>query len=234
MSAHGVLAFVRAALPPPPARVLEVGAGNGELAAALARAGYDVVAIDPAAPAADDRAAHAHAHADVVAEGAAHGDPAPADRAALVRPVALLDLREPPASFDAAVAVVSLHHVEPLEPSCERLAALVRPGGRLVVDEFDVTAFDADAAAWWCDRRRELGKEVPHDPAAMVADLRDHLHAVERIRAALAPAFELSPTAAGPYLHRWDLTITLKHAEEDAIARKRLPAVGVRFTGVRR
>src|SRR4051794_41931627 len=42
-----VVVFVRAALPPPPARVLEVGAGRGELAAALRDAGYDVVAIDP-------------------------------------------------------------------------------------------------------------------------------------------------------------------------------------------
>ena len=51
MPATDVIAFVRAALPPPPARVLEVGAGDGELAAALAAAGYDVVAIDPASEA---------------------------------------------------------------------------------------------------------------------------------------------------------------------------------------
>src|SRR4029077_18260821 len=80
-----VLAFVRATLPPPPARVLEVGAGHGELAAALREAGYDVVAIDPTA----------------------HGAPG-------VEPIPLLDLDAPDASFDAAVAVVSLHHVEPL------------------------------------------------------------------------------------------------------------------------
>src|ERR671933_676519 len=42
-----VVAYVRAALPPPPARVLEIGAGDGTLAAALRDGGYDVVAIDP-------------------------------------------------------------------------------------------------------------------------------------------------------------------------------------------
>ena len=42
-----VAAFVRANLPPPPCRVLEVGAGEGELAASLAAAGYAVTAIDP-------------------------------------------------------------------------------------------------------------------------------------------------------------------------------------------
>src|SRR3712207_9593084 len=40
------LAFVRAVLPPAPARVLEVGCGGGELAAALADGGYTVVALD--------------------------------------------------------------------------------------------------------------------------------------------------------------------------------------------
>ena len=34
----------------PPDRVLEVGCGEGELAHALARAGYSVTAIDPQAP----------------------------------------------------------------------------------------------------------------------------------------------------------------------------------------
>ena len=47
MLASDVAVFVRGALPPAPARVLEVGAGDGELATALAAWGYDVVAIDP-------------------------------------------------------------------------------------------------------------------------------------------------------------------------------------------
>ena len=42
--------FVLAQLPRPPARVLEVGCGEGALARAIADAGYDVVAIDPKAP----------------------------------------------------------------------------------------------------------------------------------------------------------------------------------------
>jgi len=43
------LAFVRSSLPTPPARVLEIGAGRGEMARALIDAGYEVTAIDPAA-----------------------------------------------------------------------------------------------------------------------------------------------------------------------------------------
>lgn len=97
----GVAAFVRANLPPPPARVLEIGAGDGELARALRAGGYDVTAIDPAA--ADD---------DVL-------------------PVALAELDAPLGSFEAAVAVVSLHHVEPLEPSCAQFFATRRADAML-------------------------------------------------------------------------------------------------------
>jgi SAM-dependent methyltransferase len=187
---------VRGALPDPPARVLEVGAGDGELAAFLSGAGYDVVAIDPAA-----------------------AEPA-------VRRVALHELDEPPASFDAALAVVSLHHVEPLEESCGRLAVLVRPGGTLVIDEFDVARFDDRAARWW------LGHSG-HE-ADMLEGVRDHLHPVARLCAALDPWFALGEPVPGPYLHRWDLPPGLREAEERLIAAGELPAVGARLVGVRR
>jgi SAM-dependent methyltransferase len=49
MVTSDLLAFVRSSLPEPPARVLEIGAGKGELASELREAGYEVTAIDPAA-----------------------------------------------------------------------------------------------------------------------------------------------------------------------------------------
>ena len=42
--------FVLDQVGPPPAQVLEVGCGEGELAHALVRAGHSVMAIDPWAP----------------------------------------------------------------------------------------------------------------------------------------------------------------------------------------
>src|SRR5690349_23507954 len=144
--AADVRAFVRANLPPPPVRVLEVGAGEGDLAAALRVAGHDVVAIDP--------------------------DP----RGDGVRAVALHELDEPAAAFDAAVAVVSLHHVEPLEASCARLADVLRPGAKLVVDEIDIDVYDERAASWWLQQRRALGVQTDRTPEAMVTELRHHLH----------------------------------------------------------
>jgi precorrin-6B methylase 2 len=47
MASAELRAFIRANLPQPPARVLEVGAGSGELACALRADAYDVLAIDP-------------------------------------------------------------------------------------------------------------------------------------------------------------------------------------------
>ncbi len=197
-------AFVRANLPEPPARVLEVGAGAGQLARALRAGGYDVQAIDPKSDSDD------------------------------VRAVALADLDEPAGSYGAAVAVVSLHHVDPLEASCRRLGELVEPGGTLVVDEFDVAAFDVGAASWWLEQRRALGEPQPKTAAELVAEHREHLHPLARILAALEPHFEFGPPVRGAWLHRWNLGESLRAVEEEAIARGLLRATGARLVGRRR
>ncbi len=204
MASVELRAFVCANLPGAPARVLEVGAGAGHLAGALRAAGYDVVAIDPE-PKSED-----------------------------VRAVALADLDEPAGSFAAAVAVVSLHHVDPLEESCRRLAEVVAPGGTLVVDEFDAGAFDLGAAAWWLEQRAAIGDPQTQTADELVADHREHLHPLERIVAALEPHFELGPPVRGAWLHNWKLGDSLRAVEEDAIARGSLRAVGARLVGRRR
>ena len=201
----GLVAFVRATLPPPPARVLEVGAGRGELAALLREAGYDVLAIDPAA-----------------------------DGAPGVEPVPLLDVTAGDATFDAAVAVVSLHHVEPLAESCARLATIVRPGGVLAIDEFDVGRFDERAAAWQIAQRKAMGIDHPEHEHDWSHDLRHHMHPVAKIRAALATAFDLGEPVPGPYLYRWELHPALRAVEEALIGSGDLPATGARLVGVRR
>jgi SAM-dependent methyltransferase len=203
MASVDLRAFVRANLPEPPARVLEVGAGAGRLARALRAAGYDVVAIDPRSDSED------------------------------VRGIELADLDEPAGSFAAAVAIVSLHHVEPLDESCRRLGEVVKPGGALVIDEFDAGAFDLGAAAWWLDQRAAIGEPQPQTAEELVADHREHLHPLERILEALEPYFELGPPVRGAWLHHWNLGDSLRAVEEDAIACGRLRAVGARLVGRR-
>jgi len=198
-----VLRFVTGALPAPPARVLEVGAGDGALAEALRESGYEVVAIDPA------------------------GGPA-------VEQVHLHELDEPDGSFDAAVAVLSLHHVEPLPESLDRLAALLPSGARVVVDEFDIACFDERAAAWWADQRELACGEPQENPMALVRTKRDHLHSAAALRSGLQRSgFALGPVERGPYLYRWHLPPGLRGAEEQLIAVDKLPRTGVRFLAVR-
>jgi SAM-dependent methyltransferase len=198
MPVPDAIAYVRAALPPPPARVLEVGAGDGELAVALSAAGYDVTAIDPKG-----------------------GDG--------VLQVALADLDAAPRSFDAAVAMLSLHHVVPLGQSLRRLSEVLRHGARLVVDEFDVDRFDERASAWWLWHRDD-----PKDARDHVAEMHEHLHPIDHVREELAPWFDLGEPVPGAYLYRWHIDPALRSEEEELIASGELPAVGTRFVAVRR
>jgi SAM-dependent methyltransferase len=91
-----VTAFVLSQLPPVPARVLEIGCGEGELARALAAERYDVVAIDPEAP-----------------DG-------PIFRRTTI------EAFDEPGRFDGVVASRSLHHVEDLGGVLDKLVRLLR------------------------------------------------------------------------------------------------------------
>jgi 2-polyprenyl-3-methyl-5-hydroxy-6-metoxy-1,4-benzoquinol methylase len=203
MITRELVAFVKAALPVAPARVLEIGAGRGELAVALSDAGYAVTAIDPAA-----------------------------EPGGIVQPCSLLDVR---GSFDAAVSVVALHHIEPLEESCAHLATMLPPGGPLVIDELDVDRYDERAIRWWISQRQALGiAEHEHDWSGILDHLREHIHKLETVCAALHAHFDFGPPVPGPYLHRWELRPSLYDAEVDLIADGLLPAVGARLIATRR
>jgi SAM-dependent methyltransferase len=197
-----LLAFVRSSLPEPPSRVLEVGAGKGELARELRAAGYAVTAIDPAA-----------------------------EPDSGVERLTLLEAR---GEFDAAVAVVSLHHIDSLQQSCAQLATLIAPGGQLVIDEIDVERYDERAMRWWLTQRETLGRVVENaDPAQLIAELSKHIHSLAAVCAALKPYFELGQPVRGPYLHRWELLPTLREPEVELIAAGKLPATGARLVAIR-
>jgi ubiquinone/menaquinone biosynthesis C-methylase UbiE len=86
--------FVLSQLPPPPARVLEVGCGEGDLAWALDAARYDVVALDPEAP------------------------------GGRIFRRTTIEAFEEPGPFDAVVASRSLHHVHDLGAVLDKLLRL--------------------------------------------------------------------------------------------------------------
>ncbi len=199
-----VEAWVRTNLPPAPAQVLEVGAGDGELARRLRVAGYEVAAIDPKSESPE------------------------------VVPVALVDAPDPPRPFDAAVAVVSLHHVEPLEPSVQRLAEVTAPGTPLLIDEFDVSALDERAAAWWLDQRRALGGDDAETPAELIETMRAKVHPIDLVVDALTEWYDVGEPVRGTYLYRWKLDESLRPVEEQLVAAGELPRTGIRIVARRR
>jgi SAM-dependent methyltransferase len=102
------------ALTPSCGRVLDVGCGEGMLAAELSRRADHVTALDL------DAAAVASARAQSAAENVEYR----------VADVFTRDL--PPASFDAVVSVAVLHHLGTAR-GLERMRELLRPGGTLAV-----------------------------------------------------------------------------------------------------
>jgi SAM-dependent methyltransferase len=114
--------FVLGQIGDPPARVLEVGCGEGELARTLARAGHSVTAIDPRAP-----------------EGT------------IFQRVRIEEFSDP-GPFDYVVAILSLHHVEDLGKVLDKIANLLRAGGTVVVIELAWDQFDEATAEWVLER----------------------------------------------------------------------------------
>lgn len=129
-------------LPPPPARLLDAGCGNGAVARWLTGLGYQVTAVD--------------ANPDAVARARAAGVPAiQADVA---------DFTDQP--FDAVLMLLTLHHMHPLPHVLDRVARLLRTGGPLIIDEFAWDWADPATVRWFDDVAAILTAAGIADPAA--------------------------------------------------------------------
>jgi SAM-dependent methyltransferase len=204
--------FVREQLPPPPARVLEVGCGNGELTTALAVAGYDALGIDPGAPPGE-----------------------------LFRPLALEELDEPAGSYGAVVAALSLHHIRDLDGALAKIAGLLGPCGVLVVDEFAWDRLDDPTLEWFHGQRRALALAGRGEDPGSLAELRqawdaDHLglHGADALRSALAERFEERAFAWTPSLYRLIGGVSSEVLEEALVEGGAIRALGFRFAGTPR
>jgi SAM-dependent methyltransferase len=221
--------FVLGQIGDPPARVLEVGCGEGELARTLARAGHSVTAIDPRAP-----------------EGP------------IFRRVRIEEFSDP-GPFDYVVASLSLHHVEDLRVAVGNIANLLRTGGSLVVVEFAWDRIDEATAEWaleclqtafpvkkpsWlrrCCRGWARGCEVACHDHGDHAEARfaewageERLHDSQQVRAALERCFVERLFEWVPYLYP-DLDEGVSEADEyTAIESGTINATGFRYVGVRR
>jgi SAM-dependent methyltransferase len=195
--------FVRSQLPPPPARVLEVGCGDGRLAQALAAAGYSVTAIDPRAPS-----------------------------GAIFRQVTLeaFDSEE---RFDAAVAIVCLHHIADVGAAVGKIASLLTPRGRLIVEEFAKERFVERSTAEWYWSQRNVGNDFERWLRDWIEDHAD-VHEFATIDPQLERQFVRRDFTRVPYLHLYDLDPAVEPVERALIARGEIEATGIRYVGERR
>jgi SAM-dependent methyltransferase len=209
---RGVAAFVREQLPPPPASLLEVGCGKGDLARELDAAGYAVVAIDPEAPS-----------------------------GRIFRVVKLEDF-DGAGPFDAVIASLSLHHIEDLGAGVDRIAELLEPGGLLVLNEWDRGRFQGRTARWYFHQRQALaalGREHAEIEPTFEEwwtewwERRRDVHPYATMRPELDRRFSERLLQWVPYLYGYRLGGELEPLERALIDSGEIEAVGFRYIGVR-
>jgi Methyltransferase domain len=198
-------AFVLAHLPGAPARVLEVGCGS--------EGGVTPVL--------------AAAGYDVLAI-----DPL-APVGPWYRPITLEELDD--GSFAAAVCGRVLHHVRPLAPALDKLAARAP---LVILDEFSADRIDGPAQAWYEARRRLLvaaGQNSP-GPASLDEWRGRHpgLHTLETLKEELDRRFNQLVIEQRPYLYRWLGDPESEGHEQHLIEAGALRAIGWRYVGERR
>jgi SAM-dependent methyltransferase len=201
--------FAREHLPAPPARVLDVGCGRGELTTALSVAGYDVLGIDPIAPV-----------------------------GALFRRLKLEDV-ESSESFDAVVARYSLHHIRDLDAALDKIAELLPSGGVVAVDEFGWDRLDDTTLDWLYGQRRALAAAGHGNAPASREELRRDwsaeylgLHGFSALREALDARFDELAFTWVPFLHRKLAGVATEVLEQALIDAGAIQALGFRYAGV--
>ena len=198
--------FALSQLPNPPRRVLEVGCGReGGIAPELAAAGYDVLAIDPDAPAGP-----------------------------LYRRVTLEELDDS-GPFDAAVAGRVLHHVRPLGPALDRLAELapllvIDEFAWNHMDEATVDWYEAQHRLLVSAGRTPKGPPR----ICRLAGRHAGLHPYETLRDEIDARYEERHFEWRPYLYRWLGGPATEALEQGLIDAAAIRPIGFRWSGVRR
>ena len=224
--------FVSGALPGPSLRLLEVGAGSGELARALMDAGHSVVAVDASA--------EAVARARELGVDARHADWHDFDDG----------------TFDAILFTRSLHHIDRLQQAIDRCWPMLAVDGRVILEEVSFADVDRPTAEWLGTSMRELVTQGAIDvgPKSFMTTLlkspdthawwhdhHGHMHQVEDIRTACRRCGRIVADHAVVYLYRYFAGLTpegapgvamlqdLKRDEQSRIDTGQIRAVGRRL-----
>jgi SAM-dependent methyltransferase len=210
--------LVRASLPTPPARVVDIGCGPlGGFVPMLRADDYDAVGIDPQAP------------------EEPHYQRIDFERAEL-RP-----------QVDAAVASTSLHHVSDPVRVIDRIIRMLASGGTVVVVEWAWEKFDQQTAEWcfeqlgpddeagWLHRRRDEWLASGHDWSTYLRDWakREGLHRGDELVRLLDARLDRHLFTDGPYFFP-DLADTTEADEQAAIEAGQMQPNRLYYVGTRR
>ncbi len=158
LSALDTYQFVKSMLPDLPQAIVEVGCGNGYLCLELARDGHNVIGIDVSPDIIE------------VAERSSTAHPQPPGFGSLrylCADVNTWQARE--ASFDCVIFNRSLHHLSPLQETMAQVQRLLKPGGRIILQDYAFDRFDEQTACWLYQMQRLLflSGRYNADPAAL-------------------------------------------------------------------
>ena len=109
-----------------------------------------------------------------------------------------------PEPFDAVVASLALHHVADLPGALDKIVSLLRPAGRLIVNEHAVDRLDEPTARWYLEKRAEIRPDAPRSLEQCLHDWEeDHagLHGYAAMRQELDRRFTERFFAWMPYLY---------------------------------
>jgi SAM-dependent methyltransferase len=209
--------LIRSHLPSAPARVIDLGCGPyGGFVPTLRATGHDARGVDPQAP----------------SEAGYHQQE--------------FEQFTPPWPADAIVACTSLHHTADLGYALDHIAAALRPGGVLIVVEWDWQRFDRATANWCFDRLdkedetgwlhhhrerwRESGQSWPNYITTWARE--EKLHTGDLLVGELTQRFATTRLSFGPYFFA-ELDGVSSESESAAIAAGELTATGIQFVGTR-
>lgn len=183
------------AFAPTSATILEIGCGNGDVAAALKARGFALTGID--------------ADAAAVEATAAKGVPTIAGE--------WPDVFTPP--VDVVLFTRSLHHIRDLSEGLNAAQKVLRGPRLLLVEDFDFTSPDPATIRWLVARVREAAAKSllqnnqdefaarmtsASNPMTAWHENHDHdLHSADKIAVAVAEGFSIVRTEDVPYLYRY-------------------------------
>jgi SAM-dependent methyltransferase len=197
---------------PKGATILEIGCGEGQVAAALQKLGHPVTGID--------------SDAACVAQARRLGVPA-------------FQSRWPDFDteiIDAVLFTRSLHHIEPLDDAVKRAISILATDGILLVEDFAFHQVDEATVDWLLEvlRARPVRDLIRPESGSLVAGLlaakipldewhenHDHdLHLIDTMVEEIAKHATIKPRVSVPYLYRYLVSALPKTAEAATLLRE--------------